>query len=52
LYSTADGSLVRLRDITTPLYIFFIAVKEYDKDGKPATELMRRKLRIDWTDED
>ncbi|MBI5858827.1 MAG: hypothetical protein HZB42_14445 [Sphingobacteriales bacterium] len=52
LYSTADGSLVRLRDISTPLYIFFIAVKEYDKDGHPATELMRRKLRIDWTDED
>lgn len=52
LYSTADGNLVRLRDISTPLYIFFIAVKEYDKEGQPALELMRRKLRIDWTDED
>lgn len=52
LYSTADGSLVRLRDINTPLYIFFIAVKEYDKEGNPAVELIRRKLRIDWSDED
>ncbi len=52
LYSTAEGSVVRLRDMTTPLYIFFIAVKEYDKEGRPAVELMRRKLRIDWTDED
>lgn len=52
LYSTADVSVIRLRDMTTPLYIFFIAVKEYDKDGKPAVELMRRKLRIDWTDEE
>lgn len=52
LYSAAEGTVIRLRDIATPLYIFFIAVKEYDKEGKPAVELMRRKVRIDWTDED
>lgn len=52
LYSPADGNIIRLKDISTPLYIFFIAVKEYDKDGKPAAELIRRKLKIEWSDED
>lgn len=48
LYDVANGSVIKLRTMNTPLYLFFIVVKEYDKDGKPVAELMRRKLKIDW----
>jgi hypothetical protein len=51
LYDVANGSVIKLRTIDTPLYLFFIAVKEYDKDGKPVAELMRRKLKIDWVND-
>jgi hypothetical protein len=50
-YNVADGSVIRLRDIEVPLYLFFIAVKDYDENGRPKTELMRRKVKIDWEDE-
>jgi hypothetical protein len=50
LYNAANGEVIKLRAINTPLYLFFIAVKDYDKDGKPQTELMRRKIKIEWTD--
>ena len=52
LYDVGEGKTVKFKNITSPLYLFFIAVKEYDKDGKPLTELMRRKVKIEWTDED
>lgn len=50
LYHTEEEKTVKLRNIDTPLYLFFIAVKEYDENGKPTTELLRRKVKIDWTD--
>ena len=28
-----------------------VAVKEYDASGKPVTELMRRKIKIDWEED-
>jgi hypothetical protein len=52
LYDDADGKPIKLKSITTPLYLFFIAVKDYDENGKPKTELMRRKVKIEWVDED
>ena len=52
LYDAADGKVIKLRNLNTPLYLFFIAVKDYDESGKPLTELMRRKIKIDWTDDD
>lgn len=52
LYHTEAGEIIKLRTIQTPLYLFFIAVKEYDKDGKPVAELMRRKVKIEWSDLD
>ncbi len=51
-YNVADGTLVKLRNMDSPLYLFFIAVREYDAAGRPMTELLRRKIRIDWTDEE
>lgn len=52
LYHTEMDEIIRLRSIDTPLYLFFIAVKEYDANGKPIKELMRRKVKIDWAEGD
>ena len=52
LYDASDGKVIKFRSINTPLYLFFIAVKEYDENGKPKTELLRRKVKIEWTDEE
>ena len=52
LYNVAEGKVIKLRNMNTPLYLFFIAVKEYDEKGIPKTELLRRKIKINWTDED
>jgi hypothetical protein len=51
LYDVAAGNVIKLRNLNTPLYLFFIAVKDYDQNGKPLTELLRRKIKIDWTDD-
>lgn len=52
LYDVATGQVIKFKNLNTPLYLFFIAVKDYDQNGKPLTELMRRKIKIDWTDDD
>ena len=52
LYDAADGKAIKLRAINKPLYLFFVVVKDYDGDGKPLTELMRRKVKIEWVDEE
>ena len=51
LYHTEAEEVVKLKNLTTPLYLFFIAVKDFDANGKPSTELMRRKVKIEWVDE-
>ena len=51
LYHTEAEEVVKLKSLTTPLYLFFIAVKDFDTNGKPSTELMRRKVKIEWVDE-
>ena len=51
LYHTEAEQVIKLKSIKTPLYLFFIAVKDYDTNGKPVSELMRRKVKIDWIDE-
>ena len=48
LYHTEMEKTIRIKQINGPLYLFFIAVKDYDANGKPATELIRRKLKIEW----
>ena len=52
LYDVADNKPIKFKNLNTPLYLFFLVVKDYDKDGKPITELMRRKVKIDWKDDD
>ncbi len=51
LYDVAGGQVIKLKNLYTPLYLFFIAVKDYDENGKPVTELLRRKVKIDWMDD-
>lgn len=51
LYDIGESKVVKLRDVKTPLYLFFVAVSEYDSNGKPLKELMRRKIKIEWVDE-
>jgi hypothetical protein len=52
LYDVANGRVVKLKNLTTPLYLFFVVVSEYDSNGVPTKELMRRKLRIEWEEDD
>ena len=52
LYASADGSVIKIKNVETPLYLFFIAVKEYDESGKPKSELLRRKVKIEWGDDE
>ena len=51
-YDVADNFTIKIRDIDKPLYLFFIAVADYDDTGRPLKELMRRKVKIEWTDEE
>jgi len=46
LYDVATGETIKFKDLKTPLYILFIGVKEYDENGKPLKELIRRKVKI------
>jgi len=52
IYFTSTKKEVKLKDIFAPLYLFFVVVAESDANGKPVKELMRRKVRIDWINED
>ncbi len=51
LNDVATGKIIKLKEMTTPLYLFFIGVKEYDESGKPLKELMRRKVKIEWVED-
>lgn len=52
LYYTEAEEVLKLKSLSAPLYLFFIAIKEFDANGKPLKELMRRKVKIEWTEED
>lgn len=51
-FDVNEGRVIKIRDINTPLYLFFVAVEEYDKDGKPLKELIRRKVKVEWKNEE
>jgi hypothetical protein len=52
LYDVGERNTIKLRDIDKPVYLFFLAVKDYDANGKPLHELMRRKVKIEWEGDD
>lgn len=51
-YDVPANKVLKMRNINSPLYLYFVAVKEYDKEGKPIAELLRRKVRIQWTEDE
>lgn len=51
-YDVNNRSILKLREINSPLYLFFVAVDEYDENGTPKKELLRRKVKIEWVGED
>lgn len=52
LYLVDENKSIKLKDNNSPLYIFFVAIGETDANGKPVKELLRRKIKIEWTNDD
>lgn len=52
LYMVDTKKDIKLKDNNSPLYLFFVAIAETDAAGKPVKELVRRKIKIDWTNDD
>lgn len=48
LYHVPSQKEIKVKEIDQPLYLLFVAVSDFDKDGKPIKELMRRKVKIEW----
>jgi hypothetical protein len=51
IFYVPDQKEIKLKDLNSPLYLFFLAVSDFDANGHPIKELMRRKLKIDWIPE-
>lgn len=52
LYFVADKKSIKLKYITDPLYLFFVATDTSGENVSPKKELLRRKVKIEWTEED
>jgi hypothetical protein len=52
LFFLPDRRSLKLKENNEPLYLLFVAVAEEDANGKPSRELLRRKIKIEWRDED
>ncbi len=51
-YDVSERNIIKVRDINTPLYLFFVVVSEYDANGTPTRELLRKKVKIEWVHEE
>lgn len=52
LYIVAEEESIKLKENNKPLYLFFVAAEKTDPNGQPARELYRRRIRIEWKEED
>ncbi|MGQ0740619.1 MAG: hypothetical protein ACT4OJ_16340 [Bacteroidota bacterium] len=52
LYFLPVKRTLKLKENNEPLYLFFVAVDEEDSNGKPLKELLRRKIKIEWREEE
>jgi hypothetical protein len=52
LYFTSSRHAIKLKDVRSPIYLFFVAVDESDPHGHPVHELLRRKVKIEWIEDD
>jgi hypothetical protein len=51
LYFLPERKERKIKEINQPLYLFFVAA-DTDEAGKPVKELLRRKVKIEWKNED
>lgn len=52
LNDISTAKMIRLKDVEGPLYLLFVGIEDYDASGNPSKELMRRKLKIEWKNEE
>lgn len=52
IYIPASDITRKLKDNKEPLYLFFTVPETVSADGKPGRELIRRRIKIEWRDED
>lgn len=52
LYLVTDQESVKLKENSQPLYLFFVATQNANENGKPVQELYRRRIKIEWKEED
>lgn len=52
LYIVRDHESVKLKENNQPLYLFFVAAGKSDEQGNPQQELYRRRIKIEWREED
>lgn len=52
VYVVEKRKEVKVKELNKPLYLFFVAIKDSDNKGTPLTELMRRKVKIEWKEDD
>lgn len=43
---------IKIKDLRRPLYLLFIAADETDENDRPLRELMRRRVKINWSHEE
>lgn len=52
LYLAGEKEEVKVKENDRTLYLFFVAVAETDNKGMPVKEFMRKKLKIEWKNDD
>lgn len=52
LYILPGRLTIKLKENNEPLYLLFVAVDGEDDKGRPLKELLRRKIKIEWREED
>lgn len=52
LFLLPERDALRLKENGAALYLFFVAAETEEDDGTPQRELLRRKIKIEWREED
>ena len=52
LFLVAGQESIKLKENKQPLYLFFVATIKDEKNGQSVQELYRRRIKIEWKEED
>jgi hypothetical protein len=52
LFLVAGQESIKLKENKQPLYLFFVATIKDEKNGQTVQELYRRRIKIEWKEED